>query len=120
MSNGGVEIEPGALHARKVQALEVARARRRQLSLLREAIAAGELDPIDLIRGSDDAIIEECVASAKLSTFLPMIRGIGKAKAMEITAAFRATPNMRIGQFSAERRLELAYIVKSSRDSYFG
>ena len=116
----GVEIEPGALLARKMSALDIANARRRQLKELRLALKAGEVDPIELIRGSDDPVIEDCVARTKLFTFLQMIRGIGKARAMEIIAAFRATPNMRIGDFDKERRMDLSFIVKGASDSYFG
>lgn len=116
----GIEIEPGALRARKMAALDFAHARRRQLKELRLALKEGEVDPFDLIIGHEDPVIEECVARTKLGTFLPMLRGIGNSKAMEIIAAFRATPNMRVGDFNKEQRENLAYIVRGAMNAYRG
>jgi ribosomal protein S13 len=54
----------------------------------------------------------------KLQTLLPMIPGVGKARAHEIIEAMDCSPLTRVKALSAERRHDLAMVTRGAREAY--
>lgn len=91
----------------RLQGLDRANEVRRIRADLREAMKAGNVDPIALLAGELEPY-EEIIEGWRLEPLLHSIPGIGSAVATEIYMVGKFSPNMRVRALSKSRREELA------------
>lgn len=108
--------------AQRKQALEQSKLVRAQLKLVRELIIKRKLDPFDVIRGTikDAELASEVEAIVVRWRLMPLLRsvpGIGPVRAQEVLTVFRASPRVRLGALSWERRAALADLVKLAAEA---
>jgi hypothetical protein len=109
------------LRAQQSSNLEQARRTRSQRGRLRKALRAGELDPFEVIEGRVDpeGLVESVVAPMKVLELLPMIRGVGKPRAREITMAFNLDPLTRMRDLDDVERKELGLVLRGALEPGF-
>jgi hypothetical protein len=79
---------------------------------IKAAMKAGELDPLEVIRGH--SVEEKHVSKWGLEYLLRCVPGIGKQKLWDIMLAFHGKPLTMVGALSDERRLELTRLVQTA------
>ncbi len=84
---------------------------KREKAEMRRCLEAGEIDPFLLIAG-ELVEWEPRVRRMRLRHLLLAIPGIGKASAFRILAIFEANPELRLEDFTYDRRRELARITR--------
>lgn len=120
------KVDPAAVlrdrAVQRQQALDESIRVRKELKLVRALIIERKLDPFAAIGGTikDVALageVEKIVVRWRLMPLLRSIPGIGPARAQEVLTVFRASPRVRLGTLSWERRKQLAELAKLAAES---
>jgi len=93
--------------------LEAANRSRFAKKALREAIRAGQVDDLQILRG--DSRYEDLVAGWPVERLLLLMRRIGKSRATDILDFCRVRPETKLRNVPFARRAELAAQVEDMR-----
>lgn len=98
--------------AQQDAALAEAQRRRKQLRLLRQALANGELDPWATIRGDGDEKVQQLVGRMKVRQLLMACPRIGESRMVQLCVALGVSPARRVEALSQADRHQLADMAK--------
>jgi hypothetical protein len=110
-SDGRTAVDQSIRQKRTDNLRQYADRAKREKAEMRRALKAGEIDPVRLIAG-ELVEWEPRVRKLRLRHLLLAIPGIGKASAFRILAIFEASSELRLQDFTYDRRRELARITR--------
>jgi hypothetical protein len=106
---GGYDDDARRRNLQRANKVRVAQAQ------LRERLAAGDVDPYQLVAG-DDEKWEQVARRMPLGRLLPLIRGMGPVSAKEALAELGVDGEKKLDALTYERRRALADLLRSALD----